>query len=335
MKLRGRAVATVVLVAAIAACSSSSDSGNQADTKAPGVTVDGRSVPAKDVVDQLRTIAANKKFAEVLKKKDDTVLVPKANTVDPAVGVAWIYTVVTDVIVDKAFAQRKLAVTPAIRRRARAQAEQLFRGKAVFDAFPKSFQQQVVGAQAKLVALQDSLPATHDPTDADLQALWSQTQQACQDGKLISQIYVNTQAEANQIETELAQGSDFATLAKQQSQDSSADIGGVAMCIGSQRFNATEAAVQQAARQTPIGGTSAPVKASDGWAILRISPLTFDAARPLLITTWKGLHPSALYDFLATARNRGNMKIADRFGRVETASDGTVTIQAPLVPIPL
>ncbi len=49
---------------------------------------------------------------------------------------------------------------------------------------------------------------------------------------------------------------------------SSAKRGGVTMCIGSTRYNASEDAIKAAVVATPIGGMSAPVKSGDGYVVL-------------------------------------------------------------------
>ena len=58
------------------------------------------------------------------------------------------------------------------------------------------------------------------PTEADAQAYFTQNlAQICPAGKAISHILVATQAEADTIEQELADGADFATIAQQKSTD--------------------------------------------------------------------------------------------------------------------
>jgi hypothetical protein len=326
---RFRVLALITLVTVLGACGGSgSDSAS-----GTAITIDGTQIPAKTVVDQLKTIAANSRFAKIL-KGDDTTLVPKSGTIDPVVANAWVTNLVNQAIVDRAFAQRKLKVTAAQQRAAEKQAETLFRGKQSFDAFPASFRNLVVDGQARQIALGASFPK-HEPTEAELQSLYTQVQQTCQNDKLVSQIVVNTEAEAQQIESELRQGADFATLAKQRSTDTSASIGGVAMCIGSQRFNSTVAAIQQAVRDTPIGATSAPIAAAGSYFILRNLPLTYENARPLLASDWHGQHPSALYDYLKNVRDHGTIKIAKPYGILVRGGDGSLVIQPPLSPVPL
>jgi hypothetical protein len=106
------------------------------------------------------------------------------------------------------------------------------------------------------------------------------------------------------------------------------------MCIGSLRFRASEEAIQQAARATPIGGTSAPVETGDGYAILRALPLTFENAHDLLADDWHSQHPSPFTDFLAAQLADADVTVAKRFGIVLPAGE-TIVIHPPDRPVPL
>lgn len=319
---RVRATLILVLGAVLVVACSSSGSGSAAQGTA--VTVNGTKISSAQMVDELRIIAANKQLATVLKKQDDTTLVPKAGTIDPTLAQAWIYTRVSAILAERELARRHIRVRPANLVSAAKTAANTFRGAKVFRAFPESFRQLVIARQAKLDALEATMPKTAQPTEAALQQLYTQVQPACQDGKLVSQIVVNTQAEANDIAAQLAGGADFATLARARSTDSTASDGGVAMCIGSTRFNASVAELQQAVRATPIGSTSAPVKLADGWAIIRNQPLTYENAHPLLVSDWHQNHPSPFFDFLNGLRAHMKITVAKRFGTVQTSSNGLV-----------
>jgi foldase protein PrsA len=320
---RIRAILILVLGAVLVVACGSSASGS--DAKGTAVTVNGTKISNAQLIDELRIIAANKQLAKVLKKQDDTTLVPKAGTIDPTLAQAWIYTRVSTVLAERELARRHIRVRPANLASAEKNAANTFRGVKVFRAFPESFRKLAIARQAKLDALEATLPKTHEPTEAALREAYPQVERTCQDGKLVAQIFVNTKAEADDIAAMLARGADFATLARERSTDSTgASTGGVSMCIGSPRFNSSVTELQQVARATPIGSTSAPVKLADGWVIIRNLPLTYDNAHPLLVSDWHQKHPSPFYDLLAGLRQQMKITVAKRFGTVIPTNNGPV-----------
>jgi hypothetical protein len=331
---RGRAIlAALAVLAALAACGDSTGSG-AAPARGTAITVNGTKVPASDVVAELRTIAGNRRFARVLQEEDDTRLVPEPGTIEPLVSQNWVQRWVNEILGEQELRRRGLRVTDEHRAAATKDLEQSFRGARVFAAFPEDFRRKVVEREARLYALRETFPATHEPSEAVLRELFTGVTRSCQEPKLIAQIFVDTKAEADRIAGELAGGADFAALAREHSTDSSAERGGVSMCIGSLRFRASEEAIQQAARATPIGGTSAPVETGDGYAILRALPLTFENAHDLLADDWHSQHPSPFTDFLAAQLADADVTVAERFGRVLPAGE-TIVIHPPQKPVPL
>jgi hypothetical protein len=322
----------LLLVALLAtACSSGSDAEGGSDAKGDAITFDGQRVKAAEFVDELRVIAANDELAKVL-EQNDTVLVPKPDTIDPLMVQSWVYHRINQFIIDEAFEQRQLEVTPAIRRQARRELEEIFRGKEAFDAFPEDFQELVIDRQAKIVAVNETLPKELVPTDADLRELYTRIERTCQQDKLVSQIWTDSKADADAIAAQLAQGADFATLARERSTDETTKgRGGLTMCIGSSRWNASVEPVKQAVEATAVGGTTAPIGAADGWTIVRVLPLTFENARPLVADDWKSRHPSALFDFLRAARDAGDATIQPRFGSV-LRQEGGIAYAPPTQP---
>jgi hypothetical protein len=326
-----RRTLVALMLVALAATACGSDDGGGSDAKGDAIVFDDVSVPAAEFVDELQVIADNDELAAVL-KKDDTILVPKSGTIDPLMSQTWVYSRINHIIADREFRRRKLEVTPADRRRARRRLNEIFRAKKAFDAFPQDFQDLLIGRQARMDVFEDTLPKEYEPTEAELQELYQRVGQTCQQGKLISQIYVDTKQEADAVAAELAQGADFATLAQQRSTDTTTkDRGGLTMCIGAQRWIASVEAVQQAALATPVGGTSAPIRTHDGYTVLRVLPLTFENARPLVIDDWHGKHPSALFDFLRHARDVGETKIQPRFAGIQR-TEGGVAYTPPTEP---
>ncbi len=93
---RSRCVLLVPLAPRSPAGGSDACSGRLPDGTA--ITVDSTKVSGGPLVRELRIIAANDRFAQVLKKQDDTKLVPKSGTVDPLVSQAWVNTRVNQAV---------------------------------------------------------------------------------------------------------------------------------------------------------------------------------------------------------------------------------------------
>ena len=175
-----------------------------------------------------------------------------------------------------------------------------------------------------------SIPAftrthTKQPTDAELQTAYTQgLADNCSSRRYVSQILVATQAEAQAIETQLAGGADFATLASQKSTDTqTASSGGAYGCL--ERLQ-TAPTFADAATATPIGTTSAPVQLADGWHVIRVQDVgdvvSFEKAKPQIIDQ---LRTNDGKTQLAKLVGKAKVKIAPRYGKwVVTAGSASV-----------
>ena len=116
------------------------------------------------------------------------------------------------------------------------------------------------------------------PTDADAQAYYDQNlSQICSTGKVISHILVATQAEADAIEQQLADGADFATLAQQNSTDTQSGAqGGLLGCLPPGQ---TDPTFEAAANALPIGQISAVVQTQFGFHVMKADAPTYTLLR--------------------------------------------------------
>src|SRR5262245_32030805 len=121
MHRRRLVAAALALTLTLAACSDG-DSGDGTEggplPDGTAITVGATKVSAADFVRDLRVIAANRELAKVLKKQDETDLVPKPGTVDPLLAQAWVNSTVNSVLIGREFERRGLEVTAADRRKA-------------------------------------------------------------------------------------------------------------------------------------------------------------------------------------------------------------------------
>jgi hypothetical protein len=80
------------------------------------------------------------------------------------------------VLADRELARRHIRVREANLASAAKNAAKTFRGAKVFRAFPESFRKLVIARQAKLDALEATLPKTAEPTEAALQEVYPQVE---------------------------------------------------------------------------------------------------------------------------------------------------------------
>jgi hypothetical protein len=308
-------------------------SGTERHDDAPAIEVDGAEVSTRELVRELRILAANEAYARVLREEDDEELVPRKGTVNPIVAAAWVNQRVNQAVVDREFDRLGLELSPALRREARRNAIALVRGRKVFDSFPRAFRAKLLRRQARIEALEATFPATAEPTEPELAELYALTRQRCEGDKLLAQILVEDRADADGIADALATGADFATLARERSEEPvTAANGGVFACIGAPRFRASARSVQEAGRVLPIGTTSGVLRIDGGYAVIRALPFTPETARPLLIETWRSGHASPFGDFVRRAVFTGDIFVAERFatGVRNQTTLGIVPLRSPV-----
>jgi hypothetical protein len=285
-----------------------------ADASDPAISVDGEEVSTRALVRELRTIAGNERYAEVLRKEDDEKLVPRKGTVNPIVAATWVNQRVNQLVVDREFQRLGLTVTPALRREAKRNVRTLFRGGRVFEAFPRWFRERLLERQARTEALEATFPATADPPEAELQDRFARTRPLCEGDKLVAQILVERKREMDEVVAALAAGAEYAALAREHSADpASAPNGGVFTCVGAPRYRASIPSIREAAEALPVGGVSEPIRLDGGYALVRVLPFTFENARPLLVEAWRADHPSPFGDFVREAVFASDLVVAERF----------------------
>jgi hypothetical protein len=313
-------VTGVVLVVGCSDSGSGAQPAGDPPASEPAIVVDGDEVTTRELVRELRILADNEQYARVLREQDDEKLVPREGTINPIVAAAWVNQRVNQAVVDREFERRSLVVTPAQRREAKRNAAELVRGRKVFDAFPRPFRAKLLRRQERIEALEATFPATAEPTEAELAELLARTRQTCEGDKLLAQILVEDRADADAIADALATGADFATLARERSEEPvTAANGGVFACIGAPRFRGSARSVQDAARALPIGATSDVLRIDGGYALIRALPFTLDHARPLLVETWRSRYGSPFGDFVREAVLDASLAVDPRFA---TASRG-------------
>ena len=256
----------------------------------------------------------------MLKKEDDTVLQPKPGKIDPLVVQAWIDSSINQILGDREFERRGLKVTPALEATGRKNAEKLFRSKAAFDAFPESFQDLVVARQARTAALAASFPQDYQPTEAQLQELFTQVQQSCQDGKLVAQIYVDTQGGGRRDRGRARVGVPTSReLARQRSTDPLGAASVAWPCASERPLRFSVPRRHPGSRQGDAGRRHHGPD-QQRWRVRdREEPAARRSRTPveLLAADWHGKHPTALVRLPPGRTPRPDIQVAKRFGTVQ------------------
>jgi foldase protein PrsA len=296
-----------VLALVLAACSSDS---------APAITVDGKTVSESTVNGQLAAIATNKELKAQVATK---------GKINPDAAATWVTQLVPIEVARQVNQKAKTKTTAADTTAAEDWATGVF-GDTAWKAFPKSFQTEITKMYASIPAYVRT--HTKTPTDADLQTAYDQgLAENCPSRRYVSQILVATEAEAQDVKTQLAAGTDFATLAAQKSKDTqTASSGGAYGCL--ERLQ-TAPTFADAATATPIGTVSAPVQLLDGWHVIKVQDVgevvSFATAKPEIIDQLRTQDGKTQ---LAKLVAKAKIKVAARYGKW-TIKDGVGTVVAP------
>lgn len=289
-----RLVAVLGALALVLAACSSSDSG-------PAITVDGKTISESTVNAQLAAIAKNKEL---------TAQVATKGKINPdAAATWWVTQLVPMEVARQVNLKTKTKITAADTTDAQDWAKDVFDDPA-WAAFPTSFQAEIDKRYA-------SIPAyirthTKQPTDAELKSAYDQTlAEDCPSRRYVSQILVATEAEAQDIKTQIAAGTDFATLASQKSKDTqTASSGGAYGCL--ERLPT----LADAAAATPVGTVSAPVRLLDGWHVIKVQDIgevvRFDTVKPEIIDQLRSQDGKTQLAKLVT---KAKVKVAARYGK--------------------
>ena len=278
---------------------------------------------------ELAALADNDQFAAALKQSSSPVALTNTNgSINAAVSAAWVNALVQYEAIDRAVAEKDIKVTAADKQQATTQAAQLFGSAQVFAKFPKWFRNLELAREARKVAFVRAYATT--PTEADAQAYYTQNlAQICPSGKVVSHILVATQAEADAIEQQLADGADFATIAKEKSTDTQSGAqGGLLGCISAGQ---TVPAFEAAATALAVGETSAPVQTQYGFHVIRAQAPTYDLFASQVRSALEQQSASAVTGRIGKRVEKATLKVNPRYGRISRTAQG-LRIVAPKTP---
>ena len=244
------------------------------------ISVDGTGITRRSFQHDIDALAANKKFVALDKQVASQGTA--AQSLFDAQGkptriltTSWLNRLANQIIIDHEFKRLHLEVTAADRTEGAAQFVKLFAtqsddGTALVAQFAKWFRAQEKEREARLVAVTRVLDARDPVTEAQMRAFYTKNVGGlCASGFDIAHILVKTLPEAQAIETQLAAGADFATLARTKSIDKGSGAQGGS--LGCFKTGTYVAVFEQAALKATIGVPTVPVKSEFGYHIILTS----------------------------------------------------------------
>lgn len=318
-----------VLVAVISAAALLSGCG---DSVGPAAAKVGSTTISRTTLDdELTTITDNPVWVQSVSQSLKIDIAPTNGGVSTQLSARWLTLLVNQAIADQVFEQKDLTVTAKDRAAAKATLLGTFGNQATFKKLPKSFRDKLLARQARFEAVKVTVPPPAPTTDADLEPLVDSVRgQLCPGGVTISHIQLATQAEADAVLTELAQGADFATLAAERSADTgSGPAGGLVACTDSGNFADLPEAFRTAASQLAPGAISQPVQTPDGWHIIKVGTWNLETARGVLKNIYEGNQPDPMTKFLNDRLLKKKVWVDPRYGTV-LRSKTSVQITPPL-----
>ena len=312
-----------VLVAVLAAAFLLSACGT-GDGSPVAAKVGSTSISRSDLNDQLEVLAKNTKWMKsVASQFGVPTLVEPNGGVSTRLSAAWLTALMNQAVVDQAFEDKDLKVTDANRQAAKQSAEQLFNTDSgqTFGTMPQWFQDDFLDAQSRYEAVSATVPANPEPRQQDLEPLLEgAATQYCPSGNAVSHILVNTRAEADQIEAELAAGADFATLAKDRSLDTGTkELGGFLTCTGSPNYTQLPEDFRQAAAAVTLGTISAPIQTAAGFHVVKISTFDLTNMRPVLEALYAQSLQPPMTKFVDQRLRKAKLWVDPRYGTLGRA----------------
>ena len=318
-------------LAALVLCTLALGAACSRTSSAPAATVNGTAIATHDLVEELNAIQANPDFITSLQSGSSTgggltVVGSTAGSFDAAFVAQVLLRELDYSMIHSEIAKRKIVIDDACRVEARNDAmlnlgnQDATAGEALFNKFPKRYQDVLVQRNADVIALEAVLSGQHCGGGPDAKGYYD-THPDDFTKLCISLIAVNDQATADTVIAQARGGADFATLARQvsvdpQTKDSGGDIG----CRLPSDFNPTVAQLLQAGK---TGEVLDPIPGNGGISIVKITdrqlaPLAeVQTQAEELATSNAG---KAFSTWLQQARTDAKITVDQRYGRFDSST---------------
>jgi parvulin-like peptidyl-prolyl isomerase len=311
-------VALVALTAGLTACGS---------VEPTAVTVNGHRISQSAVDDELRQIRDNKRYRDALGLsgiEGDG----KAGTFNAEFAAQVVTLRIYYRLVEEELERRDVELTAADLKAARESAEGSLgadpqtgaadpaAGRRVLAGFSKGYQDTLVRREALVAKLSEALSET-DTSERALRAYYDE--HAGEFTEVCARhVLVDTKEAADAVAGELRGGADFATVAKAQSKDPSAqqnngDLG----CAAASTYVAE---FQKAVLEQPLNEIGAPVQTQFGWHVVVVSsrqPQPFAEVRDQIRQTLGSQSGDEVNQWLLDALEKAKVSVNRKFGRFD------------------
>ena len=288
--------------------------------------VDGETITSDDLEAEMRSIAANEPYVQQIEARTQ-VRGTGGTAFDEAFTGQVLGRQIQYVLVDREIERRKLKITPADRQAARTEVAQQAGGEEILTGFPAAYQDTLVDRAAKVGRLTVSLSGQTDTDDAAkgyYDSHRDEFTEAC-----VSHILLSTKDRADQVRGRLANGEDFAAVARTDSQDNlSASQGGDLGCkINSDSFAVPE--FIKAMLTQPVNEVGAPVQTQYGFHLIKVRSRSVppfdqvkDRARERVLIASK----TKLQEWINTTVAKAKIEVNPKYG---TFDKQTLAVKPP------
>jgi foldase protein PrsA len=256
------------------------------------------------------------------------------NTVDPRLAAGWLTARIYDKLITHEFEARKLKVTQADTEAGQSQLATQFGSPEVANAFPKWFQERLVGRNARAVAVRAALSGIN-LSEESLRKYYEEHKGDFGEN-CVSHILVKTQDEADAVEARLKGGEDFAAVAKAVSIDKGSGAKGGDLGCNPKGVFVPE--FDSAASTLPVNQLSDPVQTQYGFHIVLVKErkeASFEDAREQARAALNAETQEAFRQFLGKAVGEAKITIDKRYGTFEPPATGqSPEVVPPAVPKP-
>jgi parvulin-like peptidyl-prolyl isomerase len=285
--------------------------------------VNGITLSKAGLDSELNAIRDNAKY---LKALEDSSVVVKGKG-DDTFDAAFVARVLTRRVylelIHEELVKRKLHVTSKDLSAAREQLLSSIGDAKTLDAFPKSYYNEIRRTTAEVNVLQAALA---DASDSNLRKYYQEHldmfEKAC-----VAHILVETKAEADSIEKQLAKAADkaatFAEIAKTKSKDPGSGANGGDLGCASPSGYVEE--FKAAVRTQKVGEIGDPVKTQYGYHIIRVDsrdPVPpFEQVKDQVKQAITDSQQGPFNDFLSKASTKAKVEVNPRYGTYDKSGD--------------
>lgn len=281
--------------------------------------VAGKTISEDSLIDELRAIGSNAPYLETLKQP---VLGSGEGTFDATFTAAVLTRRIYFELIGMELAQRKLVVTQEHLAEAREAVLAQVGGENILTAFPADFQTDLVVRQAQidLLALASSGLGTPETAERDYYEQHPEEfQSAC-----ASVIRVADEAKALDLRKRLAEGADFAELAKAESTDTTSGAEGGVIGCDIRRSSEGPTAIIDAVFTQPVGEVGAPVGTPSGFHLIKVTSrevASFEVSRERIRATLVKIGAENILVLLTAKVRDSNVDVNPKYGTFDKAAE--------------